>query len=60
MENLKGLFWTNKNEMVEELEGMGYEIEDINDEYITILDEDEEEITLDLIIAGRTIAIDVK
>ena len=60
MEKLKGMFWTNKNEMLEELEGMGYEVIDENDEYIVIADEHDEEIKLDLIIARNTIAIDIK
>ena len=60
MEKLKGMFWTNKNEMLEELEGMGYEVIDENDEYIVIADEHDEEIKLDLIVARNTIAIDIK
>ena len=61
MKNLKGMFWTNTNEMVEEIEELGYEVLDVNDENITIGYEDEDgeemEETLELIIAGRTITI---
>lgn len=60
MEELKNKFWTDKNEMVEELKELGYDVLELNDEYITIEDEDEEQTTLNLIIAGSTITIVVE
>ena len=40
--NVRGCFWTVLDEMVEELEGMGYEVEDYNDEYVSIVEDDTE------------------
>lgn len=60
--NLRGKFWTSQSEMIEELNELGYEVLDANDESITFsheCDEYEEEFTLKVITAGRTIAIDI-
>lgn len=56
VKNLKGKFWTSKDEMVEEIEAMGYEIADLDDEVIVILDE-EDEYLLRVLQAGSTICL---
>lgn len=38
MMNVEGKFWTRKDEMVEELEDMGYEVIEIYDEYVAVTD----------------------
>ena len=44
MANVEGKFWTRKDEMVEELEDMDYEVIEIYDEYIAVADlQDENE-----------------
>ena len=57
MMNVEGKFWTRRSEMVEELEGLDYEVTSINDEYVTVTDlqdDDEAEYILYLGHAGST------
>lgn len=60
---LKGKFWTNEEEMVEEIEKNNYDVLYINDEYMTVIDireSDGVEEEYRLIRAGNTIAIDFR
>lgn len=41
--NVAGLFWTDENEMIDELEEMGYEVLEVNSEYISMLAEEDDE-----------------
>lgn len=36
--NVSGQFWTRQNEMVEDLEDLGYDVVEINWEYVTVVD----------------------
>lgn len=36
-------FWTQLNEMVEDIEDLGYEVEEANDEYIAVVAEDDDD-----------------
>lgn len=36
--NVAGLFWTKTDEMVEDLEELGYYVEDVNEEYVVVND----------------------
>lgn len=55
MRELQNRFWTNKDEMVEEIEALGYEVEYVDGERIVFVDEDEEEYTMEVHQAGNTI-----
>lgn len=63
MENLKNKFWTNEDEMIEEIEELGYEVLDITYENIFLMDIDDRmsefptEICLKLLRANNTITI---
>lgn len=65
MERLQGKFWTRENEMMEELEELGFDVLDITYEYIEIMDIDErmedepETLTIPLIRVRSTIALDI-
>lgn len=62
IEDLRGKFWTDKEEMKEELNELGYEVEELNDESVTLLVETPEETNeyvFSVITAGRTIAIEI-
>lgn len=54
---LQGKFWTSLDEMVEEIQEQGFEVEDYNEEYVEVNFEDEDHYTIHLIVAGSTIAI---
>lgn len=56
MRELKGKFWTSKNEMVEDIEAKGFEVADLDDEYIVFLD-DEEEYVMKVLQAGSTVCL---
>lgn len=57
--NVTGLFWTEINEMIEELEEMGYEVLEANGEYISIAaEEDDEEFVLYLGHANSTMWVE--
>ena len=58
MENIIKKFWTNLNEMVEDIEEIGLTVEDANDEYIEVTDEEDESYTLYLGHANSTIWIE--
>lgn len=63
MKNLKGKFWTNENDMIEEFEKFGYDVLDLTYEYIEVMDVDErvedepETLRIALIRAKNTIAL---
>ena len=38
MENVSGLWWTEQDEMIADLEALEYEVLEVNDEYVTVLD----------------------
>lgn len=38
MMNVEGKFWTRQNEMVEELKELGYEVIDLCNEYVGVVD----------------------
>lgn len=59
MFRLKGEFWTDKNEMIEDIEKIGYEILELNDEYIVVEDGEEKQWVYDIITAGSTITINM-
>ena len=61
MENLGGQFWTRLEELKEEIEEYGYRVLEINDEYVVVendTDDDEEEVVLYLGHANTTIWIE--
>lgn len=41
MENLEGKTWRDEDEMIEELEDLGYDIIDITNDYILLMDIDD-------------------
>jgi hypothetical protein len=41
--NVYGNFWTDENEMIKELEEMGYEVLEVNGEYVSISAEEDDE-----------------
>ncbi len=41
--NVAGLFWTRQSEMVEELEGLDYSVCEINNEYVVVTDDQDDE-----------------
>ena len=63
MERLRNKFWTNEDEMVEEIEELGYEVIDMDYEHILVMDIDDrmaefpKEISLKLLRANKTITI---
>lgn len=61
MENLGGQFWTRLNELQEDIEEYGYRVLEINDEYVVVendTDDDEDEVILYLGHANTTIWIE--
>lgn len=61
MMNVEGKFWTRQNEMVEELEGLDYEVVSISWDTLVVVDlqdEDETEYTLHVGHANRTMWIE--
>lgn len=55
-----GNFWTNVHDLVDEIEELGFEIDDYNREYIVVsTDEDDEDNSFELLLGGteRTIII---
>ena len=61
MENLGGQFWTRLEELKEEIEECGYRVLEINDEYVVVendTDDEEEETVLYLGHANTTIWIE--
>lgn len=56
MKELKGKFWTSRDEMVEDIEAMGYEVADLEYDYIVFLD-DEDEYTMKVLQAGSTVCL---
>ena len=61
MENLGGQFWTRLEELKEEIEEYGYRVLEINDEYVVVendTDDEEEETVLYLGHANTTIWIE--
>ncbi len=56
MKELKGKFWTSRDEMVEDIEAMGYEVADLEYDYIVFLDE-EDEYTMKVLQAGSTVCL---
>lgn len=61
MMNVEGKFWTRRNEMVDELEGLDYEVTSINNEYLIVTDlqdEDDGEYILHLGHANSTMWIE--
>lgn len=56
LEELKGRFWTDKNDLIEDVNEVGYEVLEINDEYMVIADDDYE-VVIYLNVAGSTITI---
>ena len=60
MEDVEGKFWTRQNEMIAELESLGYEAIEIGGTQVVVVDtydEDEPEIILDIGMANRTMWI---
>ena len=56
-----GDFWTDIHEMADDLEDLGYRVEDYNDEYAVIMDpeeEDEQEFILYLGHANKTMWVE--
>lgn len=41
--NVAGLFWTRQSEMVEELEDLDYSVCEINNEYVVVTDDRDDE-----------------
>ena len=58
IESIGNGFWTVLEEMVEDLEELGLDVADYNDEYVVVVDEDNEEAILYLGHANKTIWID--
>jgi len=61
MTNVDGKFWTSQNELVEELESMGYEVNEISADCVVVVDtydDDEPEYTLHISRVNRTMRID--
>lgn len=60
LEALKGEFWTVRQELIEELEEMEFDIVEENAEYISVTTEAEEDIEYVIHLAGteRTIVVD--
>ena len=61
MMDVEGKFWTRQNELVEELESMGYEVVEISADHVVVVDlydEDELEYTLHISRANRMMWID--
>lgn len=56
MENLKGQFWTVKEEMLQDIEAAGLEVQEDEGEYIAVEFEDEE-VRLQIVKAGSTYVI---
>ena len=40
--NVAGLFWTRQPEMIEELEDLGYTVDEAYDEYVAVTDDRED------------------
>ncbi len=60
MMNVEGKFWTRQNEMVEELESLGYEVAEVSGDSLVVIDlqdEEETEHTLRIGHANRTMWI---
>jgi len=38
MMNVEGMFWTRRNEMIEELESLDYAVVEVNNEYVSVVD----------------------
>lgn len=56
MKALKNKFWLSRDEMVEEIEAMGFEVADVEDDFIVVLDE-EEEYVLRILQAGSAVVL---
>ena len=56
MKALKNKFWLSRDEMVEEIEAMGFEVTDVEDDFIVVLDE-EEEYVLRILQAGSAVVL---
>ena len=60
-EKISGKFWTDENELITEFEELGYDVLYLDYEYMIVSDIDEryedKEIKIDIIRAGRTIAV---
>ena len=61
LETLKGQFWTDLEELREAIEELGFWVEDLNEEYVTVYSDEEDydstEWVINLIVAGNTITI---
>ena len=51
-------FWTRLEEMVEDIEELGYTVDEANDEYMAVTDSDDREYTLYLGHANTTIWVE--
>lgn len=61
MMDVEGKFWTRQNELVEELESMGYEVVETSADCVVVVDthdEDEPEYALHISYANRTMWVD--
>lgn len=63
IEKLKGQFWTDENEMITEIEALGYDVIYVDYDYIVVVDidgrYDNKETKINIVRAGRTIAINI-
>ena len=56
---LEGKFWTQQNEMIEEVESLGYKVIEFDGDYLVVVDfQDETEHILHVGRANRTILIE--
>lgn len=58
MESMERNFWTELEELVEDLKDAGLEVTDFSEEYVAVASEDDEESLLYLGHANRTIWIE--
>lgn len=51
--NVQGQFWTNSNEMIEELENLDYAVCEVTDEYVSVQDTQDEDETAYILYLGH-------
>lgn len=61
MNRLKGKFWLDRDDLIDDVRAVGYEVYEINDEYMTIVPVDsEDEMDIEIVylnVSGNTISI---
>lgn len=57
-DKLEGEFWTRLSELVEDIEQLGYDVLDYNDEYVVVALDDETEVQINLGGTSRTMTLD--